>query len=497
MSFTIAPWSYPLAAVLSFFGAGLLLLILVARRPDLFWPAMISAALATGGVFALGYSLMDDWLSGCLAAGACLAVRRGAVPRRDGGLRRPWVRLFLIWGVYLTLESLMGLVIYEDFRILRWVFFYGSITATAALIAGWRFPLLKPFDLQRLIAFSGVGYFLLYLLGGLIFNDVSFKWNREMFGPGGSGCAYACFPMVLIVPAAVVLMREGERSDAILGFSATALAAVVSVIGESRASLAALIAFLGLTIFTAGLRASLLAWTSVIPAYALMCLMFGSDYLLNQLPSGGKPLDPKSGDSERVLRVVGSVDILFSGRTAGSGLPDDLGDSWAKSSGHAAGGGFEGLPLYAPSPVERVLHFLVGYGTRGFQVVTQTELKHLRAKYKTRGAGDPWDIPRPTGWAGTVLETGAAGFLLAAASAGIAGWRIGFRGLRPSAALRPGIHWLFTLTVVLALGWGLIDDTRDIVLFYLLLMPFGVIDVLAGNPTAATREFRPPSPAFA
>ncbi len=424
-----------------------------ARSPKLLWPLVAACLTGASGVFFLDYAFLDELLLWGLLAGGAAAVARGAVPRRVSRPSRFRTGLYLAFLAYLVLESLRGAFQYGDLRIFRWVLLYGQLALLTVLLDRWDFPECPPARLCRLMTATGAATFTAYLIHGAVYPGTTAHvlhgvWYNFL-GIGSAGPAYAVFSFCIILPCAALALDRASRWAP--GWLAVGLAGMICVFSNTRIGFTALFAF-GCTVLAVyGLRTAFRYVVACVPA--ALCL-FGIASLLaaegySYIPPAARhPFDPRGGDSERNLLLRASVDYL------------------------------------KKDPF--LLAF--GVGTYGFRYTVDSRERELRRKYKMDPVRLRYNaVIRPTGWAGWLAEFGLVGTLLYLAVAGGAFRALG-NGVR-------GIGWAgirrrlpLALSLILALGWGFVDDTRDILLLYLILMPGGLVEQLVPAFTAVPPE---------
>jgi hypothetical protein len=465
------PFQYPWAALLSFVATGTLLTLAVMARPRLFWPLMIVATIATGGMFVLGFPIFDEWLAGSIVLGALLAALRGAVPGRPEGTRAPAVIVFLLFAAYALMQATVGAVA-QNPKAFRFVLLYGTVFVAALLLATYRFPMPPPRTISLLIAGSGCAYFALYVAHGLFFSDfLMLLVFAEMEGIGGAGTAYAAFPTVVVMPAALLVLRNENGVRRWLGAVTLGLAIAVALLSQSRAAVLALAAYSVAAPFTVGFKTSARAIAAVVVVGTVVFLALGLDieYVGAQYDAIMSAFELSSG-ARVVQGEVGPREFA-------------KGDAQRHLMSAAAL-----LTVYS-----RPLTAVWGTGSYSYWSTAGPNVETLREHYGVPGypisgavlaQGSEPDPPRPPSWSAMIVEIGVVGVGLLTAAIVSAAIRM-LRNSRTTAmASTPVAPYLLLLSIPLIVVWGYVGEIQDFIFVYMLLTPFGIFD----GWSAAARE---------
>ena len=108
------------------------IMILVAKKPYYFWPALIFLNMISNGPRILGYFFLDELFTGFIVAGALLriSIKYNYIPKIPALQYIIWI----IGLIYMVLLSLVGMTVLEDVRIIRWVFFYIMLGILSSII---------------------------------------------------------------------------------------------------------------------------------------------------------------------------------------------------------------------------------------------------------------------------------------------------------------------------------------------------------------------------
>ena len=458
----ILPWQFPIWAVVPFVATGLLLCTCVILRPAMFWPLLVGTAVLTAGVFVLRFPIFDEWLVGCLVAGGVIAASAGAVRRRRRPADQRWEIVFLIYSLHLILGSLAGLLVYHNPKAIRFSFTYLVVLVLGLLLARYDFPRPKAQDITRLVAKAGLAYYVLYIAHGLVIRP---SWQPEiMEGIGFAGSGNQTAAGIVAVPAAFILIgRERGRRQA-LGWAVLILSLVVTALGDSRAGLLAIVGAIVVAPFAIGVRPVLkTAAVGVAASVAIGIALFGR-------PQWG--WDSTAALMNSLYIEGGTSSREYYGRTV------------------TAGKGDSGRFLYARAAAGFVLHNpvlgLTGAGTYGYfptiggylqNVGDKSEIPILSTTINYASSlGGIVEPPRPPALGALIVETGLWGIALLSLCCGFA---ISSAVLRRSHARELAILWgpniLVAASVCLALAWISFGEIQDMMLFYLLIMPGGLV----------------------
>jgi hypothetical protein len=414
------------------------------------------------GASVLRFPIMDEWLGLCVVAGGFLAARLGGLPRRGPAPDRLRTLVFLLLMLHLLSASLLGAAFW-NLKALRFTLLFAVVLGFFLLVRRYDFPRPSPVGVGRLVAASGIGYFVLYLLHGFIFEST--VWVTNMEGLGVAGAAYAVYPAVVVLPAAVVLQRGG-RSDKLLGWMAFALAIAVAAVGDARGVIVAVLGTVLVSPFALGGRRS----TRLLIGATVAAAMVGTVAF------------------EQPAWFVGMVDHTLSSGEVEGGYQDVY---YYGSNERVAKGDAERTLLVQASlltwleghPVVSIL----GGGMYSYFPLAGDRLDSLRSErgvpavvpnFASSIDGVSEDRPRPPALGASIVEYGLLGVALFVVAIGAV---LGAALLRKSAAAgrlepRLGPHLLIILPILLTVAWTYFGEIQDMLLAYLLIMPLGLTD---------------------
>ena len=419
-------------------AAGLIIITAVVLKPKLFWLILILVLVGTAGLMIRGYCFTDEYLIGCLLLGALIVLAKRKeinFPKTHSAHR--WI--FLLMVVYLLIQSFYGLVLWQDWRITRWILYYAMLGMLLCIIPKKDFSLPQPKQIALIITGSALLYFSSYLVYGLFCENVRGISRFAMQGIEWSGSAYAVFPLVIAIPAAIILLKQHSRYQ-FLGWAALILMMVTGFYYDSRISCLSILAFILVSI-------SIIKFKKVVMLLACFLVLFCLRYIDVSKPSWGK----------RVSRI--KAEVRITSRSA--------------------------IDLWAPRQIDLDRHLLpkasfaavnanwktrmFGYGVHSSHHIIGHYLQPLYAKYlpdvKLK------KIVRTTGFPALLIDTGWVGILLLFLNfLFVAHWifthtRWRFKTYR----------YIFLSSLLIIFLWPLVSNIQDIMLFYFLIMPSGLI----------------------
>ena len=424
---------------------GLVIAGVVALRPKLFWPILIVVVVGTLGLKVQGYCLIDEYLTGCILIGGLLPISIVAVslrrsPTDELGHLHRWVFLLMI--VYMIIESIRGLLLWEDLRLTRWILYYGMLGMLSFVISRGDFPVPSARRISLIVSWSALLYFIAYLAQGLYaeaFRGIS-RWATQAVE--WSGSAYAVFPLIVAIPAAIFLLKDSARNRRWLGWAVIIISMMVAYYYESRVSYLVILGFLVVSPIVLGVRR--------VAPFSFLCLcLLGLFYCF--------------GNWEGLIETVQHYARMLSGTATA---------------------------LWSPQgrDVDRYLHMqvsfiavsanlatlLFGYGVHSHRFVIG---QYLRPKYAQHFPGVVLPkIVRTEAFTALLVDTGFIGMLLLAAN---------FLFVAHETLVQKSpIRIILLLALVMSFLWLLVGDIQDIVLLYLMIMPSGLLVQLSRRGTA-------------
>jgi len=429
---------------------GLGILVAVARRPSLFWPMLIIAAVFSAGLMVKEYTFIDEGFVGCVLIAGIMAISIRAIRVRNKQ-ENIWEHLhewiFYLMTIYLVVESIRGMLWWEDFGKMRWVVFFAMLGILAFMMAKGDFPRLKRKAMLLIIAGSILAYFIIYLASGLIIENVlgGSRWSAQTIE--WPSTAYAFFPLIIGMPAAIMLLSERNRSLRWIGWAVILLSIICAFYYQSRVSLIYMLILSPFLLFKLNIRRVVLLITVILIIFGLFMgagynkkftdqIVFFR-YDLSRTIEGLRNWDTNQADIDRKVHLEAGFSSIK--------------DNWES------------------------LFFGYGYRTHGVMIGPQ-----LRTLWESKGfpevaKGVAYDTSTE-GFTAFLVDTGLIGMLLLIMNFLLVGRRILMQKTNRN---RP----IFLIALAFAFLWIFVINMLDIVLFYLLIMPSGLLLQLCNYET--------------
>jgi hypothetical protein len=191
-----------------------ILIALIALKPARFWPMLIVATIGTSGMTYLtpGYALLDEYLASCIILGVLIAVMAGTIRGQKEKMcvtRSKHSKIFLTMMVYLLFESLRGMIILQDLRIIRYVLLFLTLGILSYMMAKKELPPSGIRNVAGLIVLAVLFQLGLYYAHGLYTESYTDLSRYEVQSYEWAGTAYAIFPLLIGVTALPFLQRKG------------------------------------------------------------------------------------------------------------------------------------------------------------------------------------------------------------------------------------------------------------------------------------------------
>ena len=433
------------------FGAiGILLLGVVALKPKLFWSALIMAAVGGAGFMIKGYTFIDEYFIGCVLLGGLSSMSIGAVrlQKNKESIRdflHRWIFFFLI--AYMIIQSVRGILIWESLEKFRWVVYYGMLGLIVLMTTHKGFPVPSWRKISLIVSGSTLAYLILYLSHGL-FTETVRGISRFEVQPGEwSTTAYALFPLVIAIPAAIFLINDRSYKYRWVGWTTLVAAILAALYYLSRVAWLVILAFLFISLFKLGFRKVIFFLLCFLLIFSLF---FGVGSKIQLIEKG-------SGFFGELLRTVQSIRF------------------WEGSTGIDIDRKVH-LQVGFISIMEDWKSFLFGYGFRMNGLVISPHLKKL---YEEKGfpelAAKVKDDEATEGFTALLVDTGMVGMLLLGTNFLFVAGKIIIRKKNP-------YRLLLLLSLVFTFLWLPVINMVDIMLFYLLIMPKGLLLQLSQYP---------------
>ncbi len=423
---------------------GVVMVGFVAIRPKALWETVIFVSIVSCGVFVCGYPVLDEVFLGCILLGALLAISVGGLSRRKSGRNRLHAQIFFLLVAYMVFQSIRGLPSTEDWlRTSRWIIFYGMLGMLSYVVRKWDFPVPSARKVL-LVVVAGTGVYLSLYVGHGIFSEYVRGISRwDVQGVEWAGSAYAVFPLVVGMPAALLCANDRARVWKCAGYGLFGIMMVSAFYYLSRISWLAILAFFIISPTVLRLKKVILFIFLAFLTGMLISFSTGEDILKDIAKYGNMVVE-----SARALYVPRSTDIDRQLHLRSSFLTASK--DWTT--------------------------LMFGYGTSSHHHVMRPDLQELYNEYLP--GVEVKDFVRTTGFAALVVDTGLLGLLLLLGNFLLSA-RAVVRRIGPR--LR-GRRVVLLLGIALTFLWILVTNVQDMVLFYLLVFPFGIFVQLSCHP---------------
>jgi len=267
-----------------------------------------------------GYGLIDEYLIACILLGTLFSLVkydfRKNKPQNNTRLSRLHFQVFFFFMCYLVLQSFRGLIVLDDLRMIRFVIFFMMLGTLSYVIFRGFFPLPSPKQTLKTILMSTILYFAFYLGHGILAESVRAMSRFNLQGHEWAGSSVAMFPLFTAIPAVYFVLRKksgviGNASKQMwIAWAVILLATGNSFFYDSRISWVAIIGFLILSLRDLGVYKSLSFFIIFVIFLITLSLGFQSghdiiaeigDFFKSLSLSG---LGLQSSDADRKLQIL-------------------------------------------------------------------------------------------------------------------------------------------------------------------------------------------------
>lgn len=419
----------------------LAMLVGVVLKPFRFWRLLAATSVCTGGVVVSSLGIIDEIIVGGIIAGYLIFLAFSRFPvfncHREA-IDELHLFFFILMIAYMTTQSVYAVFGLDDLslRKIRWVLYFMMLGILAFVLPRKKTLAPTAEKLAPVIAAAGFVYFFVYLGAGMLFEFISGKPKWDMQNVFWGGTTYAAFPIIAVLPAVFLLFQSRIRPWRVLGLLTFFVMSIAAFYYDSRISYIAIIGFLILVLMLLGVRrfaAPLSLFLAV--ASVFICIFWSSFYSFEVYgrvlyeSAGFLWNSPQAHDTGRLAHLaIGPMLVK-------SGLKTALFGHGFRTSGDLIG------PALA--------QFYENQGKR--------ELAFQSSRYGST-----------VGLTALLVETGIVGVALLAIN-------FIFTAAKIIASNAGRIKIVLLYCLALAFMWLLITDPVDIVLFYLLIMPSGLL----------------------
>ncbi len=424
-------------AVFALFSIGV-----AATKPKWLWPLLIIVVVGTSGIMINGLSWVDEILAGCLLAGVFMRIAIKTPnsknnQRKNNGLIHLHKLIFFVFIGYMIIQSVRGALFLESPRKLLWVFFFGMLGLLSIIISQKKYPVPSVRKISFIISCTALGYFFLITIYGLygeVFRGIS-RWYLQTVEFGSS--AYLMFPVAITMCVFFNMIKDKSRIYRKIGWITFIIILITSVYYDSRVALLTIAAFLIISLTKIGFRKFILLLC--LCGITLIFLISYSDlykgdfnYFFTNVFSSGSSIYKETGgrDIDRLIYIK----VAFM----------SISDSWK--------------------------HLFLGYGLRSHSTVIASNVKDLFAEYLPERFSEIEYREKigTEGFTAYVVDTGLIGLLLLVTNFLFVARAIFIRKQNP--------HRIFLLlSLFLTFMWLFVINLSDNTLFYLMIMPSGLL----------------------
>jgi len=244
---------YSLIAIigLSIFGT-------IALKPRLFWPILIIVTVGTGGIVIQSIGIMDEYFVACLILGSILPISvrviyHQRIQENVWDHYHKW--FFTAMVLYMILQSCRGVLLLEDLIKIHWIIFFSLLGILLFFISQikYSFPSIRKISL--IIASTSIGYSILYITMGIYYEIVLGKLRWDIQNTVWGGTTYAAFPLVIMLPAILFLIQDKQKhAYRKIGWTALLILIFQSFYYDSRISWLTILIFFVTSLYTLGFR---------------------------------------------------------------------------------------------------------------------------------------------------------------------------------------------------------------------------------------------------
>jgi len=298
------------------------------------------------------------------------------------------------------------------------------------------FPVPSKRKLSLIIVWAGLGYFLLYSSSGLFYQTIlkGLKWN--LLGGGWAGTTYTVFPLVIVMPALIFLTKDKKRTSRLISLITLLIITFFSFYFESRISWLLILGFLIVGLPLLGIRKSFLYLILFLLALCFFVKFIWPEWftisvfeelLFKTIEIFWRPLE--AHDIGRLMHLRIAFPIISS--------------NWRT--------------------------FLFGYGFRTSGPLIGPNLAELWTEYgRPDIAQSVINYQSTTACTALLVETGFVGFFLLIFNFFFTARKILFKKENTG-------RWVLLLSLLMTFLWLFSGTVLDIVLFYLIIMPSGIL----------------------
>ncbi|MDQ7773252.1 MAG: hypothetical protein RDU13_06990 [Elusimicrobiales bacterium] len=203
--------------IFAFLGLGMFFAAIL--KPRRLWGLVLFSAVLGTGLYIDGYGLIDEAFLFLVLVGYVIAARGGAKSHAIRvGAKSPFAGrhfgVFFMFMVYLVFQSLRGLLVLEDVRMLRFVAFFFLLAGLAYIFARNQSVFPPPHKTRAVLIYGALLHFALYL--GYGYYVENFRGLDRFFVQGDewAGSTVSMFPLFCIAGAVFLSLRKSAGKAA-------------------------------------------------------------------------------------------------------------------------------------------------------------------------------------------------------------------------------------------------------------------------------------------
>ena len=437
----------PLWQIILLAIVGPAVLIIIVKKPNFFWPILISVLVATSGLMLKGYCLVEEYLVGCILVGVFLAISAGTVKLKKDTTFSLHKLIFYLMIIYVMAQSFRGMVIWQDWRIIRWVIYYAMLGLLLYVISKAELHVPNPKQISLIASIGGLIYLCAYFLYGLYYElKLGADQRFVMQGVGWSGPAYALFPLAIILLSAVFLLKDDSGKRRWLGLITIGISVIVSFFYYARVGRFSIIIILIASL-------PILGFKKLAKVFICLLIIYPIFFYTNKYT-----IRSKQHFKEEIIYSVKDLEhVKFLWSVHSYDIDRNLQNK---------------ISFAAVNKNWNTLFF--GYGIHSHHYVLVPYKKEFYAQYlPNEKVGD---VVRTTAFAALLTDTGLVGIALLIMNFLLSAREV-FLQLKSSDLKKYACFFLSIFLI--SFFWLFITNIQDIMLFYSLIMPSGLISQLS------------------
>ncbi len=212
--------------------------------------AIVAVSIVTGPPMIVGYAVIDELVVYCLLAVMLLAPPKSPVAEASiGAFERLHYWTFIAFALFMIVESVRGMIALNDVRVVRFAVMFAALGFIA-----YRAIRSKPAETDRLticriFVKACIACFVIYVAVGIIAEWFLNLFRFDLQGFVWSGTTVAVLPVVVALPALVMLGASDEKDDMRLYWSGYSAILFTGFYYQSRFAMLGLLSFIVVSAF--------------------------------------------------------------------------------------------------------------------------------------------------------------------------------------------------------------------------------------------------------